>query len=60
MSEKQPFIQLTGFKGAEFNINGETKSYSIMELFKLKDFLDGLFPKKLIRKMKLDEIEGRR
>jgi len=41
MSEKQPFIQITAFKGAEFNINGETKSYSIMELFKLKDFLKG-------------------
>jgi len=41
MSEKQPFIHISAFKGAEFNINGETKSYSIMELFKFQDFLKG-------------------
>ncbi len=41
MSEKQPFVTLNAFKGAEFNINGETKTYSIMELFKMKDFLKG-------------------
>ena len=39
MSEKQPFVEITAFKGAEFNINGETRTFSIMELFKLKDVL---------------------
>lgn len=40
MSEKTPFLQLDSFKGAEFNIEGKTKSYSIMEMLKLKDFID--------------------
>lgn len=40
MSERKSFIQLTSFQGAKFNIDGKTKSYSIMKLLKLKDFLD--------------------
>ena len=40
MSDKTSFIQLDSFKGAKFNINGETKSYSIMQLFKMRNVID--------------------
>lgn len=37
---KKPFVQFNGFNGATFNIDGKTKPYSVMELFKMKNVLD--------------------